>query len=227
MKNSIQRGFSLLELLLVLVIAVTFIIMSTRYYYSYKKTRDIGLFQTSVSELMGALNQYYFMHCGEAGYVFPHTNLIPQLQTDGLISRKSYHTHWAIFSAEIENVSQTEKKFYVLRVTASIINPNNTSSQNLELAAYLRGALNADVILEDRGLEVIWTRLPLNTRDDLSSHQWIMNQRPGQQFMPGRFMTGVNTGTGSKFWILNGSLQSFANDKGNENGNDYAANCPN
>ncbi len=218
MKNSIEKGFTLLEMLLVLVIAVIFIVMSTRYYESYKKTRDIGFFQTHVSELMNGLNNYYFMHC--RWDTIPVGNLIPDMEAAGLIG-KNINNPWRNFSAEIEN-KNTINKFYLLKVTATISVPNNTSQQNIALAAYLRGALNADSV--GTGSTVVtWTRLPLNTRDDLSSHQWIMNQGPGQQFMPGRFTTAVNTGTGSKFWILNSNLQSFTN------GSDpkYAENCPN
>jgi len=199
-------------MLLVLVIAVIFIIMGTRYYESYKKTRDIGFFQTSVSELMGALNQYYFMRCRE-GNVFAGMN-VKTLQDAGLVGGGLYNP-WNNnqFTVQILNPSSPGTAgFYVLRIAANV--------NNAQMANYLRGALNADA---GAGNVVTWTRLPLNTRDDLSSHQWIMNQGPGQQFIAlGKYATAVNTGTGSKFWILNSNLQSFANkDPG------YAANCPN
>lgn len=214
MKNGINKGFSLLEMLLVLVIAVIFIIMSTRYYESYKKTRDIGLFQTSVSELMGALNQYYFMHCLRESNVFAGMN-VKTLQDAGLVGGGLYNP-WNNnqFTVQIVNPSSPGTTgFYVLRVTANI--------NNVRMANYLRGALNADA---GTGNVVTWTRLPLNTRDDLSSHQWILNQGPGQQFIAlSKYATAVNTGTGSKFWILNSNLQSFAN----KYDTNYATNCPN
>jgi Tfp pilus assembly protein PilE len=203
MKNSFEKGISLLELICVLLIAMIITTISVRFYEDYKKTKDISLFQTSVSELMDALNSYYFINCPKNGTVTDVS--VAKLQETGLIGNNLYNP-WNknLFMVEIANTSTGENPFYVFKVIAPI-NTNNPT-YNLALANYIRGALDGD---PSGGSAITWTRLPSHSTDDLSSNQWILNQGQGQVFMPGRYTTAINTGMHSKFWILNSGLQSF------------------
>lgn len=203
MKNSFEKGISALELIFVLLIAMIITTMSVRLYENYRKTKDIGLFQTSIYQLMDALNSYYFINCPKNGTVTDVS--VAKLQEAGLIGNNLYNP-WNnnIFDVQIENTSTGNDPFYVFKVIAQI-NTNNPT-YNLALANYIRGALNAD---PSSSMAITWTRLPLHTTDDLNSSQWILNQGQGQVFMPGRFTTAMNTGMHSKFWILNSDLQSF------------------
>jgi Tfp pilus assembly protein PilE len=219
MKNSVEKGAGLLEIVLVLVVAAVIIIMSLRFYNSYIKTRDIGLFQTSVSQLMNALNNYYFMHCRTASDDFANVTIQKLKDAELLSSKFNNHHAWGDFLVSIKNFNKTgdhKKDFYVLKVTANL-----TTNTNVKLPDYLRSALNGD---NGTGNIVEWTRLPLHSTDDLSSHQWMLNQGQGQMLMPGRYTTAVNAGMGSKFWILNSSLQAFTKEATKNEG--YTA-CPN
>lgn len=226
-----QTGAGLLEMLLVLVIVAIMLVMSVRYYLNYKRAANIGNVQSTVGQLMNALNSYYYMHCWkmvDGKQVVDVTQVdIPTLQKAGLLDPNFYNPpSWAIFTAKIEDNKVTGSGiFYVLKVIAVI---NIDVKQNDVLAGDIRSALNGDSTL---GNAVIWTRLPSRSMDDISSRQWIMNQGPGQQLMSGRLITAVNAGTGSKFWILNSNLQSFTKTSTGEpptdKGKVYYAACPN
>lgn len=229
-----QTGAGLLEMLLVLVIVAIMLVISVRYYLNYKRTENIGNLQSTVGQLMNALNSYYFMHCWKMIDGKPVVDVtlvdIPKLQKAGLLDPNFYNPpSWALFSAKIENKATGGGLFYVLKVMVVI---NIDDKQNKILAGDIRSALNADMDPDSSlGNIVTWTRVPSHSMDDLNSRQWIMNQGPGQQLMSGRLITAVNAGTGSKFWILNSNLQSFTKTSTGEppldEGKTYYAACPN
>jgi Tfp pilus assembly protein PilE len=203
-----QWGVSLLELMLVIVIAMIIILMSLRFYALYKKTGDIGLLESNVGQVMAALNEYYYANCNKADPAVTEVSLSDLYQA-GLLQNQLYNP-WGTFFVKIINTSNDQTNpFYVLQVGVTIDNLQKiTPTYAQALANYIRGSLNGDPATV--GLLVTWTRLPTHATEDVTSHQWVFNQGPGQVIMPGRYMTAMNTGMNSTFWVMDSGEQLFS-----------------
>ena len=63
-----EQGVSILEILLVLVIASIVVVMSVRYIGNYKRSENIARLQSGVGQVMDALNEYYFINCNQSDF---------------------------------------------------------------------------------------------------------------------------------------------------------------
>lgn len=167
-----QKGASLLEILLALTIVCIILIMSFRYYENYKIAGEVGRLQSSVAQLMDALNQYYYINCqqgNESGVT------LQKLKDAGLLNNYIVNP-WGNFTVAIQNNN--------LIVTAVF-------SRDFELIPFINGALNGTRGTDVKTLNaVIWTRLPSYSTGDLfmypgrqvtvmnkglSSKLWVLN----------------------------------------------------
>jgi hypothetical protein len=180
------------------------IVLGAQYYFSYKKTAAVGLLESGVSQIMDALNDYYYMNCAKDSDKLRDVR-IEDLIDAGLLPNNiySYNTYGA-YAIKIKHDTN-----YQLQVVAFV--------NNGALADFIRNTLNADPAPAGT-LVVAWTRQANRSTDDLNSHQWILNGGPGQDFVPGRFMTAVGTGNRSKFWMLDSDMESFAVLMGRQDG---------
>jgi prepilin-type N-terminal cleavage/methylation domain-containing protein len=204
LRTQFQAGMSLLEMILALLIAGIIIVLGAQYYFSYKKTAAVGLLESGVSQIMDALNDYYYMNCAK------NPDKLNKVKIEDLIDENllpsniySYNTY-GTYAVKVNHDAN-----YQLQVI-TLVNDG-------ALANFIRSALNADPA-PSGALAVVWTRQPNHSTDDINSHQWIFNGGPGQDFMPGRFMTAVNAGNRSKFWMLNSDVESFAVLMGRQDG---------
>ncbi|HEV2613700.1 MAG TPA: prepilin-type N-terminal cleavage/methylation domain-containing protein [Gammaproteobacteria bacterium] len=170
MKN--QKGASLLEVLLVLAIACIILVMSYRYYENYKIAGEVGRLQSSVAQLMDALNEYYFIHCQQGD---DKDVTIQKLKDAGLLNNYIVNP-WGSFSVAIKDNNLT--------VTAIF-------SREQELVPFINGALNGTLGTDVKILNAVtWTRLPTYSTGDLfmypgrqvtvmnkglSSKLWVLN----------------------------------------------------
>lgn len=144
-----QRGGSLLELLLVLAIACIILVMSYRYFENYKRSENVARLQSSVAQLMDALNNYYFIHC-QQGDIQDVT--IKKLQDAALLPNDLVNP-WGSFTVAIENHNL-------------IVGAVFTRQQ--ELIPFVSGAMNGTLGDEVKTLNAItWTRLPSYSTGDL------------------------------------------------------------
>jgi Tfp pilus assembly protein PilE len=201
-----EAGVSLLELMLVIVIAAIIITLSIRYYAIFKKTGEVGLVESNVTQVMEALNIYYYQNCNNPSIT---ATSLPDLYQARLLEKKLYNPWGSYFVQIINTTSDTNNPMYVLQVGVTMDNLKKmTPTYALALANYMRGSLNGDPAGDST--TVTWTRLPTHSTDDITSHQWVMNQGPGQTIMPGRYMTAVNTGMNASFWIMDSNEQMFS-----------------
>lgn len=93
MKN--QKGVSLIEVLLVMVIAAGILYYSTRQYLSYRRDADVYQLRYNVDLIFQAMTEYFRANCGKAGHplnsVYPGqvlTVTLTQLQNGGFFTSK-------------------------------------------------------------------------------------------------------------------------------------------
>jgi len=167
-----EQGVSILEILLVLVIASIVVVMSVRYIENYKRSENIARLQSGVGQVMDALNEYYFINCNQSD--FKDVSL-QKLKDAGLLPNDVINP-WGDITVSIEN--------HNLNVTAIFI-------QEQELVPFVSSAMNGSVGDEMQTLNAItWSRLPSQSTGDLflypgrqvtmmnkglSSKLWVLN----------------------------------------------------
>jgi prepilin-type N-terminal cleavage/methylation domain-containing protein len=167
-----EQGFSLLETLLVLAIACIVLVMSYRYYENYKIQGNVARMQSSVAQLMDALNDYYFINC-QHGDTKDIT--IQKLEDAGLLSNNIVNP-WGGFTVAIADNN--------LVVSAVF-------SRDQQLVPFVSAAMNGTLGNDIKTINAItWTRLPTYSTGDLfmypgrqvtimnkglSSKLWVLN----------------------------------------------------
>ena len=160
------KGFTLLELVLVLLIAASIIFLGVERYQTYQRNKDIQALQQNINLIFQALNNYYHSNC-KASQTFTvnisnlPVNVLANLNKTNLASPSSYQ----VSATLIGSTQQTQKPIYKLSVSATL----NVPSSTIDL--YQR-MLNAS---SSSGTTLTWVKLPSYTIPTTSSGLWIMN----------------------------------------------------
>lgn len=126
------QGVTLLEIMLVLVIASTVIIMGLRAYMGYKKDNDFRVVENNVNTVFQAMGQYVRANCaGPNGALFPNLTATPKVDPNVIVGitpvtlvTKGFLAKWPLqFSALVDNSDATS---YILQ-----FNPTLSSTMNV------------------------------------------------------------------------------------------------
>lgn len=161
------KAFTLLELMLVLILAAVITFMGISRYQLYRHDKDIAALQQNVYLLFQATNIYYHTTC-KANQSFSvsiqdlkNANLMPNLFNTEFASINDYQ----VSATNIGNTVQTQKPIYRLQVSVTLNVPTNTID-------WYRQRLNATAA---QGQQIIWQKLPSYSIPTVSAGLWIMN----------------------------------------------------
>lgn len=177
-----QRGFSLLELLLVLVIISIIMYLGITRYFTYKREADIQIIQQNVNLLFNSLNDYYYSCCNsqiprnfctaEDNFVvnqqaLQKEHLWPNLISTSIATPNDY-------SVAVNKIGSTlsGKDIYQVIVQLTLTNVSSASSH------YYQTILGATSLLNTAGTSgftLAWIRLPTYSIPKMSGHLWIQN----------------------------------------------------
>lgn len=217
-RNS-QAGISLLEILLVLTVAALIFILGIRQYSQYVWSRDVVQIQQSVTQLLQAVNVYYYANCANADFHPPYANIDYELlkKAGGLENFTRIKNPWgqqfvvSIVSAQ-ENSQQMQGPF-LLQVSADL--PNY--ADRIDALARL---LNAEKI---KDTQLVWTRLPSQSINHESFN--IMSSGGWVPTIGGSSIGGLPVSTNS-LWLLRSNLETFKKVE-NKNAGNLQVVCPN
>jgi len=220
-----QAGMSLLELLLVLALVATILAISANQFLNYQRSKNIALLEKSVSNLMQAVNLYYFANC--------HSSTITEttLQTlveQGYVDSSTLINVWGNFYVKIissTGSSTSEQPTYVLQVAVDFSKVNDMNLQSA-LAGEIAAATGADPDSALTG-ELTWTMVPAMTRDSLNSTMWVSDKPMGSFGMPNFNLASTGQGMSSSLWVLNADGQTFSQIEQLNNSNIPNNLCPN
>lgn len=161
------KAFTLLELMLVLVLAAIITFMGISRYQLYRRDKDIAAIQQNIYLLFQATDVYYHITCN-ASQPFSVTiqdlknaNLMPMLFKTELATLNDYQ----VSASNIGTTAKTQKPIYMLQVSVTLNVPSSTLNWYQQL-------LNAT---STQGQLVIWQKLPSFSVQTMSSGLWIMN----------------------------------------------------
>jgi len=83
-----ERGFTIIEILLVTVIGGMIILMGIRQYYSYRFDADVTVIKYNVDALFAAMSSYFQANCSGSGTLSP-TNITPFPPPNGLAGARN------------------------------------------------------------------------------------------------------------------------------------------
>jgi type II secretory pathway pseudopilin PulG len=161
------KAFTLLELMLVLVLAAVITFIGISRYQLYRRDKDVIALQQNVYLLFQATNVYYHLTC-KASQPFSvsiqnlqQANLLPNLFQTELATLSNYQ----VSAKSMGNTAQTQKPIYMLQVSVTLTVPSSTVS-------WYQQRLNAT---SSQGQQVIWQKLPSYSVPTVSPGLWIMN----------------------------------------------------
>lgn len=163
-----HKGMTLLELLLVLIIAASIIFLGINRYQLYKRQKDIEVLRQNVNSLFQATNTYYRLNCrnGQPFQVFivnlMRSGLMPPLTKSDLVTPGTYQ----VGATKIGQTQQTKKDIYQLWVSANL---NIPPTDTLTMQTYQQ-MLNASAF---KGNQLTWIRLPSYSIPTMASGLWI------------------------------------------------------
>ncbi len=156
-------GFSLLELLLVLIVAAGIILLGYNRYQLYQQQRNIAAISENIDLLLEATNIYYHINC-RADTSFQVTaddlkkaGLFPNLSDVGIA------TNYQVGALNIGKTTTTSKPIYQLLAEVTLNVPGNLFPWYLQ-------RLNATEVV---GNTLIWHRLPNYSIRSTESGLWI------------------------------------------------------
>jgi len=165
-----QRGFSLLELLLVLVVVSGLILLGAKRYQQYKQERDLAMVSQNIAQLFFALDKNYFEMCkGDLAINGQFQPSIPSLEYEKLIKT------WLVDNVAdyqvgikdlglVDTPGLPEKNIYQLVVRAKL----DVESDTLD---FYQSRLQAT---DKEGLNtLIWRRLPGYSLTNELQQNWI------------------------------------------------------
>lgn len=160
-------GITLLEVLLVLILAAVIITVSVRRYYSIQWPAQVAGVQSDVATIMTALNQYFQNTGCRVNGIFNSTNLEPSLTDLGLedMQRAPIVKSYAVKIVDSGAKIPSKKPLYQLQVMANV-----SEALNDNKIAGLKNELNAS--LENR--QLIWSTIPAHNLADTGNSVWIL-----------------------------------------------------
>lgn len=217
-RNS-QAGISLLEILLVLTVAALIFVLSIRQYSQFLWSRDVAQIQQSVTQLLQAVNVYYYANCANVDFHPPYVNINYELlkKAGGLENSTRIKNPWgqkfvvSIISAQ-ENTQEIQGPF-LLQVSADF--PNY--ADRIDALARL---LNAEKINDT---QLAWTRLPSQSINHESFS--IMSSGGWVPIIGGSSIGSLPVSTNS-LWLLRSNLETFKKVE-NKNAGNLQVICPN
>jgi len=176
-------GLTILELLLVLIIAATIITVSLRRYWMIQWPEQVAGVQSDVATIMMALNQYFQNTGCRMDGTFNSNNLSPTLTDLGLKKMKrpplvqSYETKIVDSGQRIDKT----KPLYLLEVIANL-----SSGLNEAKIDGLKNRLNA----KRKADQLIWSNLPAQALADTGNPIWIL-QTSSRKFKREQVQAGM------------------------------------
>lgn len=172
-----SKGFTFIELLLVLAIMAAIAIMSFRGYIEYQRQTQINAVKSDVNILMQAIHRYYrICGCDQHGNLNANCHLSPDIINDlnlplNYESRLPIVDHYAVAIVDTGSRTKENKPVYTLRVFADL-NSNYSKSlidwYRLRLGASTKGATNSN--------EITWTTLADIRINQLDDPLWVMEK---------------------------------------------------
>ncbi|OGT47094.1 MAG: hypothetical protein A3F17_02130 [Gammaproteobacteria bacterium RIFCSPHIGHO2_12_FULL_41_15] len=160
-----QHGFQLLELLFVLALAAILLLVGVKYVMQMQKRAVVATLQSSVAEVMYALNQFYYQQTCEAGEikdqtVVNHALSLAQLHLSNLpLPRELSEVEAKILPTDqwqSTNEQSLRLRVYQLQLSVKVnLTGPNSQMRLKELATLLQAKV------EDTH-QLVWTQLPLS-----------------------------------------------------------------
>ena len=192
------RGFSLIELLMVLVVISTIITGSLRLHHQYRLQAETDQIRQNAEQLGQSLNLYYYLTCQD--YPVPGKAIVNQPVTlEALHSAGVLPEHAVVsiagvtFSLQISLDSPLDS-YYHLWVMATIKQPQ-------AVVDYIRTQLNASEDPHGDNTTIAWMKLPVQKTATMDTANWMMNA--GLQEFNKRYQ--IKAGKSSCTYIANGT----------------------
>lgn len=158
-----HNGFSLLELMLVLVLIAVILIVGIGRYQLYRREKDIAALQQNIDMLFLALNTDYRINCRASSTYKPN---ISNLKFNFIDTRLAPSiANYAVNASQIGTTTASNKPIYQLSVSVTL--PPNTP---IDTMSFYQQKLNATTF---SGTTLTWTRLPSYSIPGVSGGLWI------------------------------------------------------
>lgn len=159
-----SRGFSLLELLLVLIVIAGILFLGFNRYQLYQQQRNVAAIKENIDLLLQATTVYTHINCRATDN--PFTVTVDDLKKAGLFPKLtdvSIASNYTVKADLIQITTTTRKPVYALSASVTLSVPSAL------LPWYLQ-RLNASLV---QGPGLTWTRLPSYSIDSTESGLWI------------------------------------------------------
>lgn len=160
-----QQGFTLLELVLMLVIVAIMSVGILHYFHYQRWQRNVDQVQQSVQQVLYASNSYFHAQCGQWIFPFnPRTVTEQQLVDAGLLANKALVKNpWGdLFTISIDG----RQRPVLLKVSAKMDKLPGVNPSNDYYAKLLGATANNN--------ELTWTMTVTAEVDKVHSNLWLM-----------------------------------------------------
>jgi len=171
------KGFTLLELMLVLIVVAGIIMLGFNQYRQYKTVRDMDAIKDNVALLYNALNIYYRENCTTGAAFTVSTadlttaKLMPNLTSTGLAPVANY----GVSAQLVGSTAVTKKPIYQLITSVTLdANPSQAETYVGLLGATTTG-LAITGVMDIPQFQLIWKKLPGYIIPRMQSGLWVAN----------------------------------------------------
>ena len=214
-----QAGISLLEILLVLTVAALIFVLGFRQYSQFLWSRDVAQIQQSVTQLLQAVNVYYYANCASTDFHPPYLNIDYALlkKAGGLENFTQLKNPWGnpfvVSLVSSQENSQETPGLLLLQVSADF--PNY--ADRIDALANLLNAAKMN------GTQLAWIRLPSQSINHVSFS--VMSSGGWVPIIGGSSIGGLPVSTNS-LWLQRSNLETFKKVE-NKNAGNMQVICPN
>ncbi len=163
-----QFGFTLTEVLLVILVAAVIVLISVRRYFIYRHELYISQVRNDVATIFSAMREYYQAEGCKSDGIFNgsvDSDLIDGGQLQLAWDRRlPLITHYQAFILDTDKQTSDKKEIYQFQVKATLSDDYSPSDY--------QGILNAGSSDEQI---LIWQNLPNQNVEDTVSSLWILN----------------------------------------------------